>query len=169
MADRRWVDVSVVGSYFESLSDPGHTRNHRHLLLDVIVIAVCGIISNCDMLIDPPEAPLPVVELADADADPAQQAAVRHLGLVAPVTDEVDDLVARFMGNPATAIKALFVVLTFAGWSSRWGAIAADTGASLLVVFNGLRLLRSRDRANNLIGFSRFSVASYWFNSFFDE
>jgi Cd2+/Zn2+-exporting ATPase len=39
------------------------------------------------------------------------------------------------------AVKFLFVVLTFAGGSSLWGAIAADTGASLLVVLNGLRLL----------------------------
>ena len=39
------------------------------------------------------------------------------------------------------AVKAVFVVLTFAGYSSMWAAIAADTGASLLVVFNGLRLL----------------------------
>jgi Cd2+/Zn2+-exporting ATPase len=39
------------------------------------------------------------------------------------------------------AVKALFAVLTLVGWSSLWGAIAADTGASLLVVFNGLRLL----------------------------
>lgn len=38
-------------------------------------------------------------------------------------------------------VKAVFVVLTFAGYSSMWGAIAADMGASLLVVFNGLRLL----------------------------
>jgi len=43
----------------------------------------------------------------------------------------------------ALTIKALFVVLTFAGWSSLWAAIAADTGASLLVVFNGLRLLKA--------------------------
>ena len=42
-------------------------------------------------------------------------------------------------------VKALFVILTFAGWSSLWGAIAADMGASLLVVFNGLRLLHSHD------------------------
>ncbi|MFO0944149.1 MAG: heavy metal translocating P-type ATPase [Pirellulales bacterium] len=41
------------------------------------------------------------------------------------------------------AVKAIFVVLTFAGYSSLWGAIAADTGASLLVVANGLRLLRA--------------------------
>ncbi len=41
------------------------------------------------------------------------------------------------------AVKLVFVVLTFAGYSSLWAAIAADTGASLLVIFNGLRLLRS--------------------------
>jgi Cd2+/Zn2+-exporting ATPase len=40
-------------------------------------------------------------------------------------------------------IKALFAALTLWGWSSMWGAIAADAGASLLVVMNGLRLLRS--------------------------
>ena len=39
------------------------------------------------------------------------------------------------------AIKAAFVVLTFAGFASLWGAIAADLGASLLVVANALRLL----------------------------
>jgi len=40
------------------------------------------------------------------------------------------------------AIKGLFTVLTFVGVASLWGAIAADMGASLLVVMNGLRLLR---------------------------
>lgn len=39
-------------------------------------------------------------------------------------------------------VKAIFFVLTFAGLASLWGAIAADVGASLLVVFNALRLLR---------------------------
>lgn len=41
----------------------------------------------------------------------------------------------------ALAIKAVFVMLTFIGMASLWAAIAADTGASLLVVLNGLRLL----------------------------
>jgi Cd2+/Zn2+-exporting ATPase len=40
-------------------------------------------------------------------------------------------------------VKALFVGLTFTGHASMWAAIAADMGASLLVIFNGLRLLRS--------------------------
>jgi len=39
-------------------------------------------------------------------------------------------------------VKAIFVALTFAGYASLWAAIAADMGASLLVIFNGLRLLR---------------------------
>jgi Cd2+/Zn2+-exporting ATPase len=43
------------------------------------------------------------------------------------------------------AVKALFVVLTFAGFASLWAAIAADMGASLLVIFNGLRLLRPHE------------------------
>ena len=38
-------------------------------------------------------------------------------------------------------IKALFLALTLAGSASLWAAIAADMGASLLVIFNGLRLL----------------------------
>ena len=44
----------------------------------------------------------------------------------------------------ALAVKAVFVILTFAGHASLWSAIAADMGASLLVIFNGLRLLRGR-------------------------
>ena len=39
-------------------------------------------------------------------------------------------------------VKVVFVVLTFAGFATLWGAIAADVGASLLVVANALRLLR---------------------------
>jgi predicted transposase YbfD/YdcC len=42
------VDVGSIGSYFESLSDPRHTRNRKHLLDDIAVIAVCGIICGCD-------------------------------------------------------------------------------------------------------------------------
>lgn len=40
-------------------------------------------------------------------------------------------------------VKALFMGLVLFGHASLWGAIAADTGASLLVIFNGLRLLRT--------------------------
>src|SRR4051812_24301230 len=42
------IDVGSIVSHFESLSDPRHTRNRKHLLIDIIVIAVAGIISGCD-------------------------------------------------------------------------------------------------------------------------
>ena len=42
----------------------------------------------------------------------------------------------------ALGIKAVFVALTFAGQATLWMAVFADMGTSLLVVFNGLRLLR---------------------------
>jgi Cd2+/Zn2+-exporting ATPase len=43
----------------------------------------------------------------------------------------------------ALSIKAAFVLLTAVGYATLWAAIAADMGASLLVIANGLRLLRS--------------------------
>ncbi|WP_298013686.1 heavy metal translocating P-type ATPase [uncultured Castellaniella sp.] len=44
----------------------------------------------------------------------------------------------------ALLIKAVFLVLTVAGLGTMWMAVFADVGASLLVVGNGLRLLRHR-------------------------
>src|SRR4051812_750487 len=44
----RWVDIESIGSYFESLSDPRHTRNRKHLLVDIVVIAVCALVCGSD-------------------------------------------------------------------------------------------------------------------------
>nr|WP_295769102.1 heavy metal translocating P-type ATPase [Rhodoferax sp.] len=44
----------------------------------------------------------------------------------------------------ALGIKAVFLVLTLSGAGTMWMAVFADVGASLLVVGNGLRLLRVR-------------------------
>jgi len=45
----------------------------------------------------------------------------------------------------ALGIKAVFFVLALSGSATMWMAVFADMGASLLVVANGLRLLRVRD------------------------
>src|SRR5476651_129641 len=42
----------------------------------------------------------------------------------------------------ALVIKAIFLAVTFAGLATMWMAVFADMGVSMLVVFNGLRLLR---------------------------
>ena len=44
----------------------------------------------------------------------------------------------------ALGIKAVFLLLAVAGQATMWMAVFADMGASLLVIANGLRLLRSR-------------------------
>ena len=42
----------------------------------------------------------------------------------------------------ALVTKAIFLAITFAGLATMWMAVFADMGVSLLVVFNGLRLLK---------------------------
>ena len=42
----------------------------------------------------------------------------------------------------ALGIKVVFLALALSGFATLWMAVFADMGASLLVVFNGLRLLR---------------------------
>ncbi len=44
----------------------------------------------------------------------------------------------------ALGLKALFLGLAIAGVATLWMAVVADMGASLLVIGNGLRLLRAR-------------------------
>ena len=44
----------------------------------------------------------------------------------------------------AIGVKVVFFALTFTGQTSLWLAVFADMGASLIVVFNGLRLLRTK-------------------------
>jgi Cd2+/Zn2+-exporting ATPase len=45
----------------------------------------------------------------------------------------------------ALGLKLVFIVFALAGLATLWMAIAADMGASLLVIFNGLRLLRDHE------------------------
>jgi Cd2+/Zn2+-exporting ATPase len=46
----------------------------------------------------------------------------------------------------ALFVKSAFICLAAAGLATLWEAIAADMGASLVVIFNGLRLLRITDK-----------------------
>ena len=49
--------------------------------------------------------------------------------------------IIRFNVAFALGIKAIFLLLAFLGHTSLWMAILADTGATLLVILNALRLL----------------------------
>jgi Cd2+/Zn2+-exporting ATPase len=47
----------------------------------------------------------------------------------------------------ALGIKLVFFILALAGVATLWMAVFADVGASLLVIFNGLRLARVGGKA----------------------
>ena len=78
-------------------------------------------------------------------------AAVLH-GRVGDVAEMID-LSKRTMGNIrqnitiALGLKAVFLVTTIAGITGLWPAILADTGATVLVTINALRLLAPVGRA----------------------
>ena len=86
MAD---VSLESVVKHFESLADPRDTRNRRHLLVDVIVISVCGVIVGC-------EGPTAIVRWAKAKEDwlgqvlelpngiPSKDCVLRILSLLKP-------------------------------------------------------------------------------------
>lgn len=56
--------------------------------------------------------------------------------------------IIRFNITFALGLKVLFLVLALTGHTSLWLAIMADTGATLLVVANSLRLLRADEPGN---------------------
>lgn len=55
--------------------------------------------------------------------------------------------IIQFNVTFALVVKAVFLILAFTGHASLWLAILADTGATLLVILNALRLL-GKTRAN---------------------
>jgi len=46
-------------------------------------------------------------------------------------------------------LKGIFLALALPGFATLWMAVIADTGASLLVTMNGMRLLRIKDKKEN--------------------
>ncbi len=49
--EERMAATTTVGSikqYFRALKDPRVVRRSRHLLVDIIVLAICGVIADCD-------------------------------------------------------------------------------------------------------------------------
>ena len=126
------VDIGSIGSYFESLDDPRHTRNRKHLLVDIAVIAACAIICGRDG----PTAihrwarhrrPWLALYLALPDGIPSRDCIRRLLILLEP-----------------GAFRRCF-----RAWIS--DTITADAGhPGRLVAIDGKTCCGSRDRANDL-------------------
>ena len=128
----KWVNVEAIGSYFEPLSDPRHSRNRKHLLGDVIVIAVCGMLCGCD-------GPTAIHRWAAHRLDWLQQF------LTVPHGVPSRDCIRRLL----MALKPEAFQKCFQNWLAH--AIQSDdSGQARLIAIDGKTCRRSHDASQGL-------------------
>jgi len=128
----KWVNVETIGSYFQSLSDPRHTRNRKHLLGDVIVIAVCGMLCGCD-------GPTAIHRWAANRRDWLQQF------LALPHDIPSRDCTRRVL----MALKPEAFQACFENWIAQ-AVVSDDSGQARLIAIDGKACRRSHDAAHGL-------------------
>jgi len=126
------VSLDSVVKYFESLPDPRHTRNRRHLLVDVIVIAVCGVIVGC-------EGPTAIVRWAKAKKEWLGQFLALPNGIPSR------DCLRRVL----SALKPEAFQECFQRWIAECLTADAD-GSHRTIAIDGKTMRRSHDRAGGL-------------------
>ena len=131
MATKR-ITVESIGSYFESLPDPRHTQNRKHLFIDIVVIAVCGLVCGCD-------GPTAIRRWATNRADWLHEFLTLPNGI--PSRDCIRNLLM--------ALQPEAFQTCFRDWIA--SAIATeDGGPARLVAIDGKTLRRSHDGSNGL-------------------
>src|SRR3954470_16778204 len=128
----KFVEIGSISSYFESLDDPRHTRNRKHLLVDIAVIAVCAIICGCD-------GPAAIHRWAVH----RQSWLARHLALPNGIPSR--DCIRRVL----MVLQPEAFQRCFQAWISQTIAADADD-PDRLVAIDGKACRRSHDRANDL-------------------
>jgi predicted transposase YbfD/YdcC len=137
----RLIEVGSIGSYFESLSDPRHTRNRKHLLVDIAVIAVCGVICGCD-------GPTAIHRWAKLRASWLAE----HLALPNGIPSR--DCIRRLL----VLLKPEAFQRCFQAWISDVIPADADTSRRLVAI-DGKTCRRSHDKAKDLGGLH---IVSAW-------
>lgn len=130
--DGRTVSLDSVVRHFESLPDPRDTRNRRHLLVDVIVIAVCGAIVGC-------EGPTAIERWAKAKKDWLEEFLELPNGIPSR------DCLRRVL----SAMKPQLFQECFQRWIAECLKGTAD-GSHRTIAIDGKTMRRSHDRANGL-------------------
>jgi predicted transposase YbfD/YdcC len=126
------VDVGSIGSSFEWLSDPRHTRNRKHLLVDIVVLAVGGILCGGD-------GPTAIHRWAK----PRASWLARHRAV--PNGIPARDCIRRRL----VALKPEAFQRCFQAWISAARIADGDT-TGRLVALDGKTSRRSHDRAKDL-------------------
>jgi predicted transposase YbfD/YdcC len=125
------VGLSSIVKHFESLPDPRHHRNRRHLLVDVITIAVCGVIVGCS-------GPTAIEQWANAKEDWLKQ----FLALANGIPSR--DCIRRVL----SALKPEAFQSCFESWIASLVAEHVETGS--IIAIDGKTMRRSHDQHNGL-------------------
>lgn len=130
--------VESIIEHFQSLADPRHTKNRRHLLVDVIVLSVCGIIVGC-------EGPTAIERWAEAKRDWLEQILRLPNGIPS------HDCIRRIL----LALKPEAFQKCFERWIVSCLMTASDSGPgedtpARQIAIDGKTLRRSHDRASGL-------------------
>jgi predicted transposase YbfD/YdcC len=128
----RVANVELIASYFESLPDPRHTRNRKHLLIDIVVIAVCGLVCGCD-------GPTAIHRWATNRRDWLEQF------LTLPEGIPSRDCIRRLL----IALQPEAFQKCFRDWIAN-AVVTDEGGPARLVAIDGKTCRRSHDAANGL-------------------
>ncbi len=126
------VAVESIGSFFESLADPRDTRNRRHQFLDIVIIAVCGVVCGCD-------GPTAIRRWAVARAEWLEGFLSLPNGI--PSRDCIRNLLM--------AVQPEAFQRCFQEWITH-ALTSEDDGPNRLVAIDGKTLRRSHDAARGL-------------------
>ena len=133
--------LSGIVKHFESLPDPRHTRNRRHLLVDVIVVAVCGVIVGC-------QGPTSIERWAKAKKE--------WLGTLLELPNGIPsrDCIRRVL----SALKPEAFQKCFQNWIAACLLGNAD-GSQRTIAIDGKTMRRSHDKA---AGLGPLHIVSAW-------
>ena len=131
MADVTVLLKSIV-EHFEALPDPRHTRNRRHLLGDVLVISVCGVIVGCS-------GPASIQRWAKAKEDWLWQVLALPNGIPSR------DCIRRILST----LQPEAFQTCFQSWIAA-GVVEEDGDARPTIAIDGKSLRRSHDRGKGL-------------------
>ena len=126
------VSLDSIVKHFDSLPDPRHTRNRRHLLGNVLVISVCGVLVGA-------EGPTSIRRWAKAKKD--------WLGEVLELPNGIPsrDCIRRVL----SALKPQAFQTCFQGWITAC-LVDNDNASGPTIAIDGKTMRRSHDRAAGL-------------------
>lgn len=134
------VPLRSIVKHFESLPDPRHTRNRRHLLADVITIAVCGVIVGCS-------GPSSIARWARTKKDWLKEVLALPNGIPSR------DCIRRIL----TTLKPEAFQTCFQSWIA--SLVSEDEETRPTIAIDGKTMRRSHDRS---LGLGPLHLVSAW-------